>query len=132
MGNHRIVFSIDVNGVKHPLKFGLEDDPVVLAEVGCRVYAPNEHFSSCSEALLRSLPKTMRTQRANRWSTYTPGWRHIAHHKTLKALCAQLWLGRRQCRWLGSGFARSALGLRRRGVGSTESRYVVQWVEVQR
>ena len=29
--------------------------------------------------------------------------------QTLKALCAQLWLDRRQCRWLGSGFARSPL-----------------------
>ena len=29
--------------------------------------------------------------------------------QTLKALCAQLWLGRRKCRWLGSGFARSPL-----------------------
>ena len=31
------MFSIDVNGVTHPLKLGLEDDPIVLAEVGVRV-----------------------------------------------------------------------------------------------
>ena len=31
--DHRMLFSIDVNGVNHPLKLGLEDDPVVLAEV---------------------------------------------------------------------------------------------------
>ena len=31
--DHRMIFSIDVNGAKHSLKLGLEDDPVVVAEV---------------------------------------------------------------------------------------------------
>ena len=63
--DHRIVFSIDVNGVTHPLKLGLEDDPVMLAEVRALVRGTrNMHcclqnaFKRASKLEWRSLSHT--------------------------------------------------------------------------